>query len=217
MGLLAVERGDYRAAMLWMLLTLVIDGIDGTFARAARVKEVLPNVNGTTIDNVIDFFTYAILPAYFFYRGLPVGDETLRLTGAFLMLLSAALYYGKEGMVSADGKHFVGFPVLWNMVVFVQIFVFTDWPAWAHLAFVVILTVLHFVPVYFVYPSRGGRWWPLTIANTVVFILAVAVNAWYYPDWEGTWAAIWRGVVYVTVGYYVLLAVLDTPRGQVNN
>ncbi len=212
MGLLAVAAGDYRAAMLWMLLTLVIDGIDGTFARAARVREVLPQVNGSTIDYVIDFFTYAILPAYFFYRALPVGSETLHLAGAFIMLLSAALYYGKEGMVSEDGKHFIGFPVLWNMVVFVQIFVFTGWPAWAHLLFVVALAVLHFLPIYFVYPSRGGRWWPVTIANTVLFIVAVAVNAWYYPEWEGGAAVFWRGMVYLTVGYYVVLAYLDTPR-----
>ena len=64
MGLLAAIEGDYRAAMLWMLATLVIDGVDGTFARMARVGEVLPEVSGKTIDYVIDFFTYCILPAY---------------------------------------------------------------------------------------------------------------------------------------------------------
>ena len=41
MGLLATVEGDYRAAMLWMLATLVIDGVDGTFARMANVQEIL--------------------------------------------------------------------------------------------------------------------------------------------------------------------------------
>ena len=36
-----------------------LDGIDGTFARMAKVKEVLPHVDGKMIDYVIDFFTYA--------------------------------------------------------------------------------------------------------------------------------------------------------------
>jgi len=67
MGLIAAISGDYQASMLWILATLVIDGIDGTFARMAKVKEVLPQVDGKTIDYVIDFFTYAILPAYLFF------------------------------------------------------------------------------------------------------------------------------------------------------
>ena len=35
-ALLAVERGEWRLAMLWLFLALVVDGIDGTFARWAR-------------------------------------------------------------------------------------------------------------------------------------------------------------------------------------
>ena len=38
MGLIAAISGDYQESMLWILA--VIDGIDGTFARMAKVKEV---------------------------------------------------------------------------------------------------------------------------------------------------------------------------------
>ena len=206
MGLLAVTAGNYRAAMGWMLLTLVIDGIDGTFARLARVQEVLPDVSGKTIDYVIDFFTYAILPAYLFYVAVEDLGETGRLLGAFAMLLSAALYYGLEGMVSADGKHFVGFPVLWNMVVYVLIFVLPELPGWATLGLVFTFAVMHFLPILFAYPSRGGRWWVLTLVATVAFIGSAVFNVYYYPEPS----TLWRLVCLAATAYYAVLATVDT-------
>ncbi|MEM9258058.1 MAG: hypothetical protein AAGA62_00345, partial [Bacteroidota bacterium] len=178
---------------------------DGTFARMAKVQEVLPHVSGKTIDYVIDFFTYAILPAYLFYVAVNMPDSP-RLIGSFAMLLSAAIYYGLEGMVSEDGKHFVGFPVLWNMVIYVLLFVLPGiaWPL--TLAVVLILAALHFVPIHVPYPSRGGRWWGLTLAVTVLFILAAIVNVWYYPEVK----PLWRWACLATVGYYALITVLDT-------
>ncbi|MFK8163700.1 MAG: phosphatidylcholine/phosphatidylserine synthase [Lewinella sp.] len=205
MGLLAAIDGDYRMAMCWMLTTLVIDGVDGTFARMAKVKEVLPHVDGKTIDYVIDFFTYAILPAYLFFVAVDM-PEWARYAGAFAMLLSAAIYYGLEGMVSEDGKHFIGFPVLWNMVVYVFIFVAPSmsWPI--TLALVGALSILHFVPIMVPYPSRGGRWWAATLVAVVVFIATAVANVWYFPEvtaW-GYWGAI------ASIAYLMLVTVLDT-------
>ncbi len=63
--------------MAWLLVALLIDGIDGTLARVFKVKEVLPNVSGKTIDTVVDFTNYAVVPAYFFYAaaiGRPVSQ-----------------------------------------------------------------------------------------------------------------------------------------------
>lgn len=205
MGLLAAVEEDYRTAMFWMLATLVIDGVDGTFARLANVKEVLPDIDGKTIDYVIDFFTYAILPAYLFYVAV---DMILlpRLLSCFAMLLSAAIYYGMEGMVSADGKHFVGFPVLWNMVVFVVIFVVPELgPGPIHML-VIALAILHFVPILVPYPSRGGRWWAVTLAAVVVFIGSAVACVWFFPavpDWA-------RYLNLASIAYLTLVTVLDT-------
>lgn len=191
MGLLAAVERDYRAAMFWLLATLVIDGIDGTFARLARVQEVLPEMNGKTIDYVIDFYTYCILPAYLWFVWAE-APAWAAYAGAFLMLLSGSLYYGREGMVSADGRHFVGFPVLWNMVVYVFIFVvpFLGWPVL--LALIVFFTVLHFVPIVTPYPSQGGAgFWRILFA-VVLFIGSAVWNVWAYPEasWWGRWTAL---------------------------
>lgn len=208
MGLLATVEGDYREAMLWMLATLVIDGVDGTFARMAKVTEVLPQVSGKTIDYVIDFFTYAILPAYLFYVAIDLPYWP-RLICSFAMLLSAAIYYGLEGMVSVDGKHFVGFPVLWNMVVFVLIFVLPDLPGWAVVVTIIGLAILHFVPILVPYPSRGGRWWAVTLGAVTAFVGSAIACVWFYPDIPA-WAQ-WANLA--SIAYLVLLTVLDTIEG----
>ncbi len=205
LGLVAVTEGAYRLAMLWILVALVIDGIDGTFARLARVGEVLPHVSGKTIDYVIDFFSYAILPAYFFYMAMDL-EYLPRLLCAFAMLLSAALYYGMEGMVSEDGHHFVGFPALWNMVVYLLVFVLPGLSPTLVVFLVAFFAVLHFVPILFAYPSRGGRWWILTLVATVAFIGSAIMNVWYYPEPS----PVWRAVCLVTVCYYAVLAAVDT-------
>ncbi len=208
MGLLAVTEGNYRMAMLWILVALVIDGVDGTFARLARVGEVLPRVSGKMIDYVIDFFSYAILPAYLFYEAIDLAYWP-RLLCCFAMLLSAALYYGMEGMVSEDGKHFVGFPVLWNMVVYILVFVLPDLPAAALVGIVLAFAAMHFLPILFAYPSRGGRWWVLTLLATVAFILSAVMNVWYYPEPSPPW----RAVCLITSAYYGVLAAVDTFGG----
>ena len=101
LAVLAIQAHDWRAATFWMLLTLVIDGIDGTFARMANVKEVLPGIDGQTIDYVVDFCTYAIIPTYFFYQAGMVEDQ-YAIPVSVLILLVSSIYYGRDGMVSDD-------------------------------------------------------------------------------------------------------------------
>ena len=179
MALLAAIEQDWRTAMLWLLACQIIDGVDGLMARAVRVKEVLPYMNGQNIDYVIDFFTYAIVPAYIFFAAIPLPSAA-SYAGAFIMLLTAAIYYGKEGMVAEDEAHFVGFPVMWNMVVYMQVFVFTGWSGWVHLGLVVVFAVLHFLPIYFAYPSRDKSSY-LPWVCTILFLAGLLVNVWVYP------------------------------------
>ena len=54
LALIAIERGEPRAALLWLFVALVIDGLDGTFARAAGVSERLPRIDGEALDLVIE-------------------------------------------------------------------------------------------------------------------------------------------------------------------
>lgn len=203
MALLAVEKHDWRTAMLWLIVALVIDGIDGTFARLFKAKEILPFMDGKTMDYVIDFATYAIIPAYMFYEAQLVPEAWL-LPLTFLILLVSVLYYGKTGMVSND-NYFMGFPVLWNMVLFYYLFV-GDFAASTYIVLTIIFAILHFVPVKFAYPSQNDYLKIPTIINTVIFIATLVLLVFYYPIKPG-WLIV---LAYATVVYYALLAIYDT-------
>ena len=55
--------GDFARAFAWLGVALVVDGIDGTIARALHVRDRVPNISGDVLDLVIDFTTYVFVPA----------------------------------------------------------------------------------------------------------------------------------------------------------
>lgn len=182
MALLAIEAKDWRSAMLWLLVCQFVDGVDGSLARRFRVKQVLPKMDGKSIDYVVDFATYAVIPAYFFYKAELVPSE-LNLACAFLILLVSAIYYGIDGMIT-DDYHFVGFPVLWNLFVFYTVFVF-QLPPWLNAVMVLFFAILHFVPIKFAYPSRASLLRKLTQLFAAIALINVLLISWIYPDRSG--------------------------------
>jgi len=194
MALLAMQDHDVRQAMLWLILAFIIDGVDGTFARMFRVSEVLPHMDGKTIDYVVDFFNFAIVPAYIFYQSdLVVPEMKLVLTA--VILLVSALYYGKTGMVSED-NHFIGFPVLWNIVIYYLIFVFA-WPDWLNACTIVFFAIAHFVPLKYIYPSQAQRWQLASSVIAALFFILMCVTVYFYPEKN-----IWFSVLSVAAWIY---------------
>lgn len=203
MSILAINEKDWQMAMVWLVVCQIIDGVDGTFARLFKVTEVLPHMDGKTIDYVIDFSTYAIIPAYFIYQA-ELLDPPLQLICTFIILLVSALYYGKEGMVSED-YYFVGFPVMWNMVVFFLVFVF-DFSSMWNAIFIIFFAILHFIPIKFVYPSRGQKFKWITLGMVALSIFLALYLLYIYPS-RPTY------LVWVLVGalaYFGVRAILDT-------
>ncbi len=178
-AIVSIAEHNFFMAFMMLFLALIIDGIDGTFARMARVTEVLPHMSGKTMDYVIDFATYAIIPAYLIYAATQDGTTianggqyllppSLRLVAATIILLVSTLYYGKEGMVSND-YYFIGFPVLWNMVAFYLYYVW-QWSPMGNFLAIIFFAILHFVPIKFLYPSRTPRFRLANILVTVCFL-----------------------------------------------
>lgn len=179
MAILAINEKDWREAMFWLILCLFIDGIDGTFARMFKVREVLPFMDGKTIDFVVDIATYAIIPAYFFYAAELVAPGW-NLPCTALILLVSVIYYGKDGMVSED-NYFVGFPVLWNIVVFYLVFVF-QFSETINALLILVFNVLHFIPIKFAYPSQNSRFRVPTIAVSILFFITLISITYFYPE-----------------------------------
>lgn len=151
--LLAIEKANFRDALFLMALAIVIDATDGTFARAARVKELIPWFDGDLLDELVDYFNYVIAPCMFILRAnlLPPQDA-LWLTA--LPLIASAYGFCQRNAKTAD-YFFLGFPSYWNIIVFYLYVLKT--PLWANAFLVIALSMLVFVPIRYIYPSRSPR------------------------------------------------------------
>jgi phosphatidylcholine synthase len=165
LALMATLEGDRLAAFLWLGLALFVDGIDGTLARKARVREVIPQFDGGTLDNVIDYFNYVAVPAVMVYAfGLvPAGWETW--TAAFIMAVSCYTF-ANVNMKTSD-YYFEGFPALWNLVVLYLFVLQTG--VWTNLVVIGVCGVLTFVPLKYVHPLRVKDWRAITLPMTVLW------------------------------------------------
>ena len=116
LALLAVEDGEWGLALMWLLVALVVDGVDGSLARWARVSERAARVDGDTLDLVIDYLTYVFVPTLFMWRAGLI-PEALAPWLAAGILLSSLYLFARTDMKTEDG-YFRGFPALWNLVAF---------------------------------------------------------------------------------------------------
>ena len=64
LALIAAVSADWPKMFVWLGVALVIDGVDGTFARRLHTAELLPRWSGDVLDLVVDILTYVFVPAY---------------------------------------------------------------------------------------------------------------------------------------------------------
>jgi phosphatidylcholine synthase len=171
----AVDKTWVRM-FLWLGLALLIDGVDGTFARRLRIAEVLPRWSGDLLDFVVDYATYVFVPAYAMaVSGLLPQSVSLAL--GLIVAVTGALYFADRQMKTADG-YFRGFPVLWNVAAF-YLFVLKPAP-WLGAAAIVALAAATFAPFHFVHPLRASHWRVFNLAallaGTALALVALAHN-----------------------------------------
>lgn len=164
LGVVAAAEHRFVDMFWWLGLALAVDGIDGPIARKVRVREVLPNWSGDTLDNIIDYVTYVLLPAFALYESGMIG-EPWSFVAAGMIVVSSAIYYADMGMKTEE-YFFSGFPVVWNMIVFTLFVV--DASAVTAMTLVVVSVVLTFLPINFLHPVRVKRLRPL---NLGIFLL----------------------------------------------
>ena len=164
-------RREFAWMWFWLLVALVVDGVDGTCARRARVKEVIPWFDGSVVDIVIDYLTWTFIPALFMYLWVPMGPKPVASTLLVVILVSAMFCYANEGEKSND-NYFVGFPAAWNIVA-VMVWVLQT-PAWINIAATILMTILTLVPTHYVHPVRVKRFRALNVTAVGVWIAATA-------------------------------------------
>lgn len=209
LGIVAVSREDWQGAFFWMLVATAIDSVDGTLARFVRVKEVLPGFDGALLDNIVDYLTYVILPAYFLYASSVVPPGWNLISALAITLASA--YQFCQSDAKTDDHCFKGFPSYWNVLVFYQFLL--HWNPWINLVVTLGLAACVFVPIKCLYPSRTEILRPLNLVLCVVWAgLMIAAFA-AYPHGHQTFLRI--SLAYIA--WYWLFSAYLTFRRTAKN
>jgi phosphatidylcholine synthase len=190
----AIER-DFPLCFAWLGLALFIDGIDGSLARFAQVRETAPTIDGATLDLVVDFLTYVLIPVVALWRAELMPAPVALFLGA-VVVIASALYFAGTRMKTAD-NWFRGFPALWNAFAF-YLFVFRPpWPVCA--ALTVVATAAMFAPVVFVHPLRVKALRGPTMAATAAWFALAAIAI-----FQGLEPSPWVKIGLAAIGVYFL-------------
>jgi phosphatidylcholine synthase len=202
-----ITQSNYRGAFIWLTVATFVDSTDGVLARAARVSERIPWFDGALLDNIVDYITYVFVPALLVWQALLVPDAwSIPICAA--MLLSSG--YGFSRADAKTGDHFfTGFPSYWNIVAF-YLFV-AGWPAWVNAVILVVLSLLVFVPVRYVYPSRTPVLRVPTVVLGAAWAIAMVLLVADMP--EVSRPLLWASLAY-PVYYVVLSLALTLRRGE---
>ncbi len=177
LSIVAAAEYDFQKAFFWLGMALIVDGVDGPLARKLEVKKWWPHWSGDTLDNVIDYATFVMIPAFILYQSGLLdltdvnGDKEELLskftsfTAAAVIVITSAIYYADTRMKTED-YGFKGFPVCWNMVVF-ALYVVSPSPTFS-LIFIIFTAAMTFVPITFIHPVRVK---PLRKISLFVFLI----------------------------------------------
>ncbi len=169
LALIAITNGQPRAAFFFLALAILIDSTDGALARAWDVSRWTPNFDGRKLDDITDYLTYVFIPMFFAYEFRLVTAPWTPVIG--LVLLASAFGFCQDWAKTEDG-FFTGFPSYWNIVVFY--FYVLRLPPEVNALILFVLTLLVFVPLRYVYPSKTKFWRPLTLTLGALWALLLA-------------------------------------------
>lgn len=188
LAMLAAADLKYDLMFLWLVVALIVDGMDGPLARRYDVTTHWPTYDGVLLDLIIDYLTYVFIPAFaLFQSGLMNG-----WTGwcaIIVITYASALYFADTRMKTKDNS-FAGFPACWNMVVLV---IFALKPNfYVTLIIVVLLALTMFTNLKFVHPVRTERWRMITLPMAFAWVGFATWAAWvdFHPESWAHWGLI---------------------------
>ena len=177
--LVAAYNGDAVRALWLMLASLIIDSTDGLLARRLRVSEALPFFDGAMLDNIVDYMTYVFAPMVLLWSGGYLPEGTPGVVFAALPLLASSYQFCRVD-AKTDDHFFLGFPSYFNVVAFYSI-VFEPGPA-ALAAVLAACSLLVFVPIRYVYPTRTIAYRKISLALTALWLVSYALILVEMPD-----------------------------------
>lgn len=207
MALVAIYKNQLLPAFWLMGIAVVIDAVDGVFARMIKIKLAVPEINGELLDNIVDFVNYTIVPA-FFLLVTPLVPDYWRVLCVIAITLSSAYQFTQVDAKTSD-HFFKGFPSYWNIAIFYLFF--WQMNEWTNFAILMLLAVLSFVPIKYIYPSRldflthNKTLRIATLLATIIWGAATGGLMWLYPQTNYT-------LIFISMSYMVLYVLFSLYR-----
>ena len=208
LALVAIEQDNLHIALLWLVAALVVDAVDGSLARMAKVSERAPRIDGSALDLIIDYLNYVFIPAVFIWRaGLVPPSLAVPLCAS--ILVSALYNFTRRDMKTSD-NYFRGFPALWNVVA-VYLFITRPGPE-AGAILIFLLAAMTFAPIHVVHPFRVSdfRPWPALIAT----LWAASTAALLWPGWSDEVRSALLAASATTAILLLTIGLVRTFRGE---
>eukprot|EP00172_Hildenbrandia_rubra_P001431 Plantae.Rhodophyta-Hildenbrandia_rubra.ctg19781.p1 GENE.Plantae.Rhodophyta-Hildenbrandia_rubra.ctg19781~~Plantae.Rhodophyta-Hildenbrandia_rubra.ctg19781.p1 ORF type:complete len:285 (-),score=35.75 Plantae.Rhodophyta-Hildenbrandia_rubra.ctg19781:969-1823(-) len=194
-------RRDFLRFCVFNFIAVFVDATDGTFARRVDVKKVTPNFDGAGLDNIVDYLTFAFLPALAIVAFQLVPSQSLQLALAVCSILASGYQFCQT--VAKTEESFVGFPSYWNIVLF---YMYLLRPRVSIVVAVYVsCSILSFVPMHFVYPSKTKKYQTLTLSLAVIWGLMMLAPV-LAPKWEHSETLLKLSLFYVV--YYIVISLM---------
>jgi phosphatidylcholine synthase len=174
LAMLSAVEGKWSLMFLWLVLALIVDGVDGPLARRYDTVANWPLYDGVLMDLIVDYLTYVFIPAYaLIAKGMVVGWMGYLV---ILVLIYGSVIYFSDTRMKTKDKSFAGFPACWNMVVLV--FFTLDPPQGVILVIIIALSAAMFLNLKFIHPTRTPRWHRVNLAAAILWLACATQAAW---------------------------------------
>ena len=196
----ALSQKDVRLFFWLQWIAVIVDSTDGTLARRVRVREVVPQFDGRRLDDLIDFLTFAFLPAMAI-PALGLLTPSLYCIAALPLVASG---YGFCQERAKTEESFVGFPSYWNVVVLYMVVLQSR--VWVNVVILVGLSILVFVPIHYLYPTKTKLLKRTTLGLGVIWgVTLMPLLA--MPD--APWASTLGWISFAYPVYYLVLSAVN--------
>ena len=150
LALVSVIEGYKLQTFMFLGVALIIDIIDGTLARKYKIDVIFPNIDGKTLDTIIDYINYILIPCIMLYKFNYLPQNFSLIIPIVILCISLYSYINIK-LIDASFSY-LGFPSIWNIILlYLEILSFN---IWINLLIIIFFVFLKFVPFKVLHPMR---------------------------------------------------------------
>ncbi|UFK41414.1 hypothetical protein LOZ86_18715 [Pectobacterium parvum] len=110
----SILSDNIRTAIIWMMISILIDLTDGTLARSVNVTRYTPFIDGVKMDYLVDFINVTFLPLILIYKAGWIPNESIIFIS--VPLIASLFNYCLVKKKAHSAGFFQGFPAFYSIL-----------------------------------------------------------------------------------------------------